>query len=155
MRRIGQDTVVLLLVAAALAVHLVGCRPEDPLPPASLPPSLPRSMKGYELYSWKSGTAWRFTLITGTNRLKAWGEITSPETIVEGDWIKITVEGVPALKAALGKLPPGTHVGWCGKRDLSSGSPGLRERLRLPPRSMLKEVQSYCSERGIDLTVAR
>ncbi|MEK0337566.1 MAG: hypothetical protein QQN41_09055, partial [Nitrosopumilus sp.] len=42
---------------------------------------IPKSMKGYELYSFpvQSEEEWYFTLITGTNRLKTFPEITSDE----------------------------------------------------------------------------
>jgi hypothetical protein len=112
-------------------------------------------MKGYELYSWKSGRTWRFTLITGTNRLKTPAEITSPESFVRGEWVKATVEGVPALKEALDRLPPGTHVGWRRARDLLADSPAPWGRLKLPPRSVVQEVRSYASDRGIELSVVR
>jgi hypothetical protein len=112
-------------------------------------------MKGYELYSWKSGRAWRFTLITGTNRLKTLAEISSPESIVEDDWIKITVEGVPDLKAALDRLPSGTQVFWSGARRLESGSTTWQIDPRVPPQRLVKEVRSHCAELGIQLEVSR
>jgi hypothetical protein len=112
-------------------------------------------MKGYELYSWRSGQAWRFTLTTGTNRLKTLAEVTSPESTVTSGGFKVTIEGVPELKAALDRLPPGAQVSWWGKRDLPSDSPIPRAWLRFPPRSLVRDVQSHCSERGIELTVAR
>jgi hypothetical protein len=46
---------------------------------------LPRSFKGYELYSWEEEGQWHFTLITGTNRIKTIEEITS-----KGDFISET-----------------------------------------------------------------
>lgn len=46
------------------------------------PMRLPHSPKGYELYSWQAGDEWRFTLITGTNRLKRYEEIVSTENLV-------------------------------------------------------------------------
>jgi hypothetical protein len=144
-----------LLIAALLVLFLCSCADENPLPPVSLPQSLPRSMKGYELYSWRSGRAWRFTLVTGTNRLKTLAEITSPDSIVENEWVvKVTVEGIPELKATLERLPAGETVSWWAARDLPYGSPVPRARLGLP-RSRVKEIQSYCSERGIELTVDR
>jgi hypothetical protein len=87
----------LLLMATLFVLVLSGCAETEPLPPVSLPQSLPQSMKGYELYSWKSGGTWCFTLITGTNRLKTPAEIASRESTIEDDWVKITVEGVPNL----------------------------------------------------------
>ncbi|RLC13753.1 MAG: hypothetical protein DRI57_15680 [Deltaproteobacteria bacterium] len=42
-------------------------------------PHLPESAKGYELYSWFSKDRWHFTLITGTDRIKAYEEVCSDE----------------------------------------------------------------------------
>ncbi len=86
MQRIAQGLYTLLLTAMLLVLLLSGCTEEEPLPPLSLPQSLPRSMKGYELYSWKSGTAWRFTLITGTTRLTTLAELASPASIPPPTW---------------------------------------------------------------------
>jgi len=53
---------------------------------------LPRSMKGYELYSWQEQGQWHFTLITGTNRNKQLEEIISDgNTVSEDGWVKIHV----------------------------------------------------------------
>src|SRR2546423_13466191 len=41
--------------------------------------TLPHSMKGYELYSWKSRGEWHFSLLIGTNRLKTFSEVNSPK----------------------------------------------------------------------------
>jgi hypothetical protein len=155
MQRIHQGSNILLPAATLLLLLLSGCTEEETLSPVALPPSLPQSMKGYELYSWKSGRAWhstRFTLITGTHRLKTYAEITSPESVVGDDWVKITVEGLPELKATLGRLPPGASVSWTRERGLPPIAPA---RFRFPPRAWVREVQSYCSDRDIQLAVAR
>ncbi|UCC62501.1 MAG: hypothetical protein JSV36_17320 [Anaerolineae bacterium] len=141
----------LLLTATLLVLLLSSCTDKELLPPVPLP----QSMKGYELYSWQSGKAWRFTLITGTNRLKTIAEITSREDVVQGDWVKITVEGVPDLKAALGRLPPGAQVVWWGARDLSTGSVIPRARLELPSEQLVQDIRSHCAGLGIQLEVSR
>jgi len=155
MRRITQGLYMLLLMAMLLVPLLSGCTEEEPLPPVSLPQSLPRSMKGYELYSWKSGSVWRFTLITGTNRLKTVAEITSSESLLEGDWVKITVEGVPDLQSVLKRLPSGTKVSWHGARHPGVDSSTSKVALRIPPGRVVKEIQSHCAELGIQLDVSR
>jgi hypothetical protein len=146
---------MLLLTATLFVLLLSGCTDEEPLPPVSLPQSLPRSMKEYELYSWRSGRVWRFTLITGTNRLKTLAEITSPESAIEGDWVKITVEGVPDLKPVLDRLPSGTQVFWRGARHPGIDSSTLEVDLRVPPERLVKEIRSHCAELGIRLEVSR
>jgi hypothetical protein len=122
----------------------------EPLPPQDLP----LQMKGYELYSWQSGGDWYFTLITGTNRLKTIAELTTRESVVKHDWVKITVNGISDVKAALGRLPPGARVVWYGKRDLPRGYPVPEVTLELPPTHLAEEVQSLCSELGIQMTVS-
>lgn len=77
--------------------------------------ALPTSMKGYEIYCWfdEEQDSWRYTLITGTNRLKTYKEITAEEdTITSGGWVKITVTGEDALKALLARLPEGEEIVW-------------------------------------------
>jgi len=67
-QRLGLNA---LVCAALLALLLCGCADATVEPPPAAAP-LPRSVKGYELYSWRSGGTWQFTLITGTNRLKTY-----------------------------------------------------------------------------------
>ncbi len=38
-------------------------------------PIIPKSLKGYELYSWQKGNDWFFSLVVGTNRNKSVAEI--------------------------------------------------------------------------------
>ena len=155
MRRIAQGLNVLLSMAILLLLLLSGCTGEDPLPPVSLPDSLPQSMKEYELYSWKSGRAWRFTLSTGTNRLKTLAEITSPESMIGDDWVKVTVEGVPDLEAVLGRLPSGTQLSWHGARYPGVDSSTSEVDLQIPPERLVKEIRTYCVEAGVRLEVIR
>ena len=155
MQRIAQGLYTLLPIAALFVLLLSGCAGGDPLPPVSLPESLPQSMKGYELYSWKSGRAWRFTLITGTNRLKTLAEITSPESVIEGDWVKVTVEGVPDLESVLERLPSDAHVSWRGASHPGVDSSTSEVDLQIPPERLVKEIRTYCVEAGVRLEVSR
>jgi hypothetical protein len=107
------------------------------------------------LYSWRFRGTWYFTLITGTNRLKTLDEISSPVNSQVGDWVKITVAGVPDLKALLGRLPPGTQVLWDLAHPIGPGSEGSQVRLRMPSRRRIREIRSHCTERGIRLEVGR
>ena len=149
-----QDLITFLLTATLVVLFLSDCNVK-PLPSVSLPPSLPRSMKEYELYSWKSGAAWRFTLINGTNRLKTVAEITSSESVIEGDWIKITVEGVSDLESVLNRLPSGTQVFWQGAHHPGVDSHILKVALRVPPERLVREIRARCAELDIRLEVDR
>lgn len=124
--------------------------------PGATTAPLPRSMKGYELYSWyaQQEGKWYYTLITATNRLKTWEEITSQEDVVTGEWWgKITIRDIRELEAVLERLPPDTSVTWCGPQALerSGTQPG---DLALPPESVIDEVKAYCEETGVQLQIA-
>ena len=150
----GSLARTMLLTAALLALLLSGCSDRETPAPVPLSESLPRSMKGYELYSWRSGQTWHFTLVTGTNRLKSIAEVTSAEQVVRDDWVKVTLEGVPELKDALQRLAPSADVLWTGAPDLSRGSLIVWARLALPPRSIVDDIRSQCTALGIRLDVS-
>jgi hypothetical protein len=108
--------------------------------------ALPASMKGYELYSWQEKDGWHFTLITGTNRNKTQEEIISGEYFVsETGWVNIHCTGVEAIKAALGKVPPGEWVSWGMGAFVSSGS-----TLTLPPQDIVDDIKDYALGRGLN-----
>jgi hypothetical protein len=155
MQRIAQGLYTVVLVVTPFVLFLSGCAKEEPLPPVSLPESLPPSMKEYELYSWKPGRAWRFTLITGTNRLKTLAEITSPESVIEDDWVKVTVEGVPDLESVLERLPSDAHVSWRGASHPGVDSSTSEVALQIPSERLVKEIQTCCAEAGVRLEIIR
>jgi len=150
-QRLGLNA---LVCAALLALLLCGCADATVEPPPAAAP-LPRSVKGYELYSWRSGGTWQFTLITGTNRLKTLDEITAPENVEEDEWVKITAAGVPELKAVLARLPTGTQIWWVSARHLDSGEREAGPRIRRPPGWVFRELRAYCSERALELGKGR
>lgn len=119
----------------------------------SLTTPLPQSVKGYELYSSQANGKWYFTLVTGTNRLKDYEEITAGENIVTEDgWVRMTAVGVDGIKAVLDRLPPGASVLWSGpERQELVGGPV--ENLQLPPQPIIAEIQSHCQKLGIQLDV--
>lgn len=125
---------------------------ESPLDFSTLPEELPASMKGYELYSWQVDEAWNFTLITGTNRTKAFDEIITAENSVSDDgFVKLSVVGVENLKRLLALLPSGEQVVW-GGMDLGGQVPAGTVYLSYPPPEMLTEMKAYCSSLGLTLT---
>jgi hypothetical protein len=73
--------------------------------------TLPRSMKGYELYSWHQDGQRRFKLITGTNRNKTQEEILANNNTVSPEgWVDIRVIGLDAVKDLLSRIPAGEFV---------------------------------------------
>ena len=124
-----------IIVIVVVTTLLFGCC-QAPLA-QSRDARLTHSMKGWELYSWKSLGQWHFSLLIGTNRLKTFSEVSSP---------KIRVRGVRALKGRLNQLVKGEELTW---------SVGLVPRTVLPPEEIVDEVKSYCEKRGIILRLNR
>ena len=113
--------------------------------------NLPRSFKGYELYSWSEDSQWHFTLITGTNRLKTIEEITSEgDFISEIGWVKIQVVGADAIKDVLSRLPEGESVFWCD--ELHTGQ-STETDLQLPPEQIADAIEAYAEQCGLDFVV--
>ena len=140
MRSVAFSILIITLLTSACSYF-----PESTIMPSAV---LPHSMKGYELYSWPVEDEWHFTLITGTNRLKTVDEITSGEDAIDaGGWVRISVTGVDTLKGALARLPEGEPVFWVGGWYL------YHDVLTLPPQEIITEVQLYCQDLGLDLSV--
>jgi hypothetical protein len=127
---------------------------DDTAPIESAKP-LPRSMKGYELYSWydEADGNWFYTLITGTNRLKAVEVIVAEDNqATQHEWVKITAGGTEALKALLKRLPPGTELFWLDDERLE----GAREstvKITLPEASVVETIENHCRQLDIQLHV--
>jgi len=112
-----------------------------------------RSAKGYELYSWPAGNDWCFVLVTGTNRLKTYQELTATDDAEAGDWVKIKATGVEALKAVLGRLPRDEAVMWIGEGWLEQVG-GAWGNLSLPDQRAIDAIRAHCQQLGIDLQIA-
>ncbi len=123
--------VCLILCIVALGSLLAGCRPAE----QSVTTVASGSMKGYEIYSWQDGGQWYFSLLVGTNREKTPEEIRAPETALPG------VEG---LRPALDALPSGQFVTWLSK-----------DGAVFPPEDVIDQVRQICTERGLELAIAR
>jgi len=106
-----------------------------------------QSMKGYELYSWKSKGTWHYALVVGTNRAKSYDEIISANT---------ERKGTEALEAELKKIPRGAEVVWRGdappgaKRSATSMGIDLKH----PSRKRIERIKEICESLGIKLKLA-
>jgi len=112
---------------------------------------LPRSFKGYELYSWEEEGQWHFTLITGTNRIKTIEEITSKEDFIsETGWVKIQAVGADAIKDVLSRLPEGESVFWCDELQIGQSTD---TDLQLPSEEIADAIQEYANQCGLDFVI--
>ena len=103
-----------------------------------------RSMKGYELYSWKIKGHWYYSLLPGTNRLKRYEEITA-SSVVRRD--------AAGLKAELQKLPKGEEVFWMSDAPAgaSRSTTGQSLNVKHPSRKRIKGIKAICEKLGITL----
>jgi hypothetical protein len=112
---------------------------------------LPRSFKGYELYSWEEEGQWHFTLITGTNRIKTIEEITyKGDFISETGWVKIQVVGADAIKYVLSCLLEGESVFWCDELHIGQST---ETDLQLPPEQIADAIEEYAKQCGLNFAV--
>lgn len=112
---------------------------------------LPRSFKGYELYSWEEEGQWHFTLITGTNRIKTIEEITSKEDFIsETGWVKIQVVGADVIKDVLSRLPEGESVFWCDELHIGQST---ETDLQLPPEQIADAIEEYAKQCSLNFVV--
>jgi hypothetical protein len=115
---------------------------------------LPRSMKGYELYSWPADNQWHYTLVTGTNRNKTTEEIVTGEDMIsEAGWVRIQVIGVEEMKTVLSKLQAQESVFWLASPRSDQPSPG-GINFSLPPAADIEVLKQQAGQNEVDLNVA-
>jgi len=102
------------------------------------------SMKGWELYSWPNGDDWNYSLIVGTNSLKSYNMVTGNP---------VSVKGIDSLKKVLERMPEGEEIFWIGENWLSHIWNDDYKDLRLPPENIVSEIERFCQEHGLIMTV--
>lgn len=106
-----------------------------------------RSMKGYELYSWKVKGKWHYSILVGTNRTKTYDEI------IAGNAERI---GSAALEAELRKIPRGEEVVWMGDAPVGAKRSAISKGLDLkhPSRKRIERIKAICERLGLKLKLA-
>jgi hypothetical protein len=109
--------------------------------------STQESMKGYELFSWKVGNHWYYSLLPATNRVKSYEEITAPAVVRRDS---------AGLKAELEKLPRGETVRWMSTAPRGAGKSPTGQVLNVkhPSRARIKNVKAICDKLGIKLQLS-
>ena len=103
------------------------------------------SMKGWELYSWPNGNDWNYAILLGTNRTKSYLEVTTNQLVVCGK---------DSLKMLLDKFPAGEYLFWAGKGWLGNSWSDSFGNLVLPDNATKLEIENYCVQRKIVLSIA-
>lgn len=135
MKKILGVIAIVFLVASMTNCQLNRNSPVSPSPTAE--PTLPHSMKGYELYSWQVSGEWYFSLLGGTNRLKTYQEVAADT---------VAVKGIDSIKQKLERMPKGEQVFWT-TRDIPL--------MALPPEEVINQIKESCAKSGIGITVAK
>lgn len=136
------------LIFLLFLVSLIGCENNGLNEPRIEQPPLPSSMKGYELYSWKTDGKWNYTLITGTNRNKEYDEITAPDNIENVDWIKISAYDLDGLKQLLSRVPANESISWISAPTRVSG-------FSMPGFPVVIQIEKHCSSLHLTLQVIK
>ena len=93
------------------------------------------AFKGWEIYSWRVGGEWRFSLHVGTNRNKSCDEVRNPAGAL----------GLDKLEGKLGELAGGEFVTWLEH---------LRDQpcdLGYPPAPLMQRLRALCRRLGLHL----
>ncbi len=89
--------------------------------------------KGVELYSWRDGQVWKFSLLEGTNRNKTEQEIMAKS---------VTVTGLKPLKARLATLAIGEYVSWSNPKE---------KPFAYPSAAVIADLVQFCKTQHITL----
>jgi len=104
--------------------------------------SFPHSVKGYELYSWPNGDGWNYSILTGTNRLKSYDEVTKNPLVVSGN---------DSLKMLLDLFPGEENIYWIGNGWLERSWQSNYGNLTLPDDKTLNVIKAYCLQKNLVL----
>jgi hypothetical protein len=107
-----------------------------PTPPAGHSRLEKPLFKGVEMYSWRDGRVWKFSLLIGTNRNKSEQEVMAKSA---------TVTGLEQIKARLATLAVGEYVSWSNS--------GLRQKpFAYPSAAVIAELVRFCASKQIELS---
>ena len=100
--------------------------------------------KGYQLYSWKVGSRWHYSLLPFSN-----GELTKEE-ILSNSNVKI---GDAAFRKELKKLARGQRVSWMSDAPEGVTTPTGKHTtgFKQPSRKRIARLKAYCDKLGIEL----
>jgi hypothetical protein len=121
-------------------LFLASCKSGTETSPKSLPEPAAASEEaeepaGYQLYSWEEHGAWQFSVLSGSNKLRSFEEVSADE---------VAVEGVSALQSRLRNLPRGAELTWSSHEVTNT---------EFPPDETIASISVYCARRGINLVV--
>ncbi len=88
---------------------------------------------GFELYSWKKGTEWYFSVLEGTTTVRQLSQIQDRDH---------QLRGVVFLKGRLASLPSGEKVYWREKP---------KRGLKLPPKEMIYDINRFADASQLQL----
>jgi hypothetical protein len=141
-----QTTIALIVLLGSFS--FLSCSKENQPDPVGLfdmdTISFEHSMKGWELYSWPNGNDWNYSLLPGTNRTKSYEEVIHNN---------ILVCGIDSLKMLIDKFPVNEEIGWIGEEWLTACWGYDYGELTLPGKKIRDEIQAYCDQKELKLSI--
>lgn len=141
MTTICRHSVFPLLLPCMSLLLLASCKSGTEASPKALPEPAAASQetdepaKAYQLYSWDEHGAWHFSVLSGSNKLRSFEEVSADA---------VAVEGVSALRSRLRKLPRGAELTWSSREVANT---------LFPPDETIASISTYCAQHGINLLV--
>lgn len=99
---------------------------------------------GWELYTWKSGEVWRFSLLVDSTLHKTSEEILSNP---------YTVNGREQLKLMLRQIPSGEVIVWRGNGWIDENISGVTSIYKMPALLEQYDIYSFARRNSVDVIV--
>ena len=105
------------------------------------------STRGYELFSWKVGNHWYYSLLPATSEVRSYEEITAPAVVRRDS---------AGVKTELEKLSRGETVVWksTAPRGAAKSATGKMLNIKHPSRARIKNIKAICDKLGIKLQLS-
>ena len=136
-----------LLVIASLVLSS-SCSKENHHAPAFNPDTvtISKSVKGWELYSWKESEVRWYSLMEATDRTKSFSEVITTF---------LTVPGESILEQLLRRFPKGEIITMLGPGWLSNCWQSSYGNLSLPPEEEITCIATCCDRQDLVFQLAR
>jgi hypothetical protein len=98
---------------------------------------------GYELYSWRAGHSWNFSLLLNSSSEKSVDQVFSKQFVLRG---------MGQLKASISRLPKGSQIFWINRIPSGDGPRAAgSEKLSYPPITMQEDIVRYAKNHHVEI----
>ncbi len=105
--------------------------------------SMSKSLKGQVMFSWKNDkNGWNYSIVPNLNIRPAQVAVAEANTLT----------GEECLKKNLGYFAEGEEFMWVGRGDLVTAE-GKSIKLSFPPENIVGDIEGFCTQIAIELTI--